>query len=184
MEKPIYELKSDNKYGCLEYYGVNIKNEFDKFCLGDDLEKAEQKLNELNNSYFIYHYTEEERIAFWESLDLTIVNEYFSKMLGTNIDMKLILKKTDNIQYLYDLKDENNIAPTNAITDSACEYMNVHGWSPYISVDKDTGDLQFHSSINLKYKHWGGGTNGATIGYIFFSKGEWKIYSTKDETIK
>jgi len=120
-------------------------------------------------------YTQEEKDKFWDALDMAPVNEFFSKLLNCKVNLKKVQGKTYSGRVCYELQDETNIAAENPITHAAWEKMNVETFSSNVTTDKETGELRYWGTINLRYHHWTGGSNGAEIGSIEFTQGKWDI---------
>ena len=121
--------------------------------------------------------------AFWNQIDITPVNEFFAKLLKLPVALeKGVARNYSNKPYYY-LSDDTNIAGTNPVIFAAFKKMTIttHGG---LEADENTGELYYWASVHLNYDHQGGGSNGAKIGYIRFSKGKWEIESEEERNRK
>ena len=172
-----YELTQING----KYRAAEVGNPDKTHYLSADTEEAAlAEVAKMNATYHLEDYSPEEIEEFWNGIDITPVNEYFSKLLNLPVRMEKQSGKNYNGTICYALADKANIAQESCITNAAWKEMNVQSFGCAISAKKETGDLYFWADIHLAYRHWGGGTNGATIGVAWFEDGEWTIKSEEE----
>ena len=174
-----YELAEINNKFCAAVVGSDPQ-ETTSLYADTDREAALKEIEQMNTTYNLWDYAPEEIEAFWQGIDIMPVNEFFSKLLNLSVKLEKHTGQNYNKQISYALADTTNIATQSAITAAAWSEMNVQSFGCNINVDKATGELYFWATIHLSYKHWGGGSNGAEIGSVTYTKGAWEIESTQE----
>jgi len=174
-----------------QYELIEIDGEFKAAVIGSDplqicyliespktKEAALDEIRRMNAIYYLSDYAPEEIAEFWQSIDMAPVNDFFSQLLGLPINLeKRISGSGGSVSFL--IRDNTNIAPLNAVTAAAWSEMFVCSFGGGISADKTTGALFYWASINLSYKHHGGGSNGAEIGRVQYKHSAWDIKSAE-----
>jgi len=174
--RKLYELTvEDGKFRALEVGSDPAKTRY--LSAGDNRDAALKEVEEMNAKYYLTDYAPEEIEEFWQGLDITPVNEFFSKLLNLPVKLEKQASKNYRNDVRYALADPTNIAAQSAITNAAWREMYVQTFGCAVSINKETGALYFWADIHLSYRHWGGGTNGATIGNIMYANGAWEIES-------
>lgn len=176
-------MKNKKQYEVVEqdgkYLAAEVGNSEQTICIGADTrEEAQKQVDKMNETYYLSDYTAEEINEFWESIDLTKVNKFLSELLGQQIKMEKHSRMERSGKIKYALIDGTNLVEKSLIIRAAWSEMYVQAFACDIGVDKETGSLYLWADIQLAYRHWDGGTNGASIGSVLYQDGKWQIKAT------
>lgn len=142
---------------------------------------------ELKRKAF-YERERKRKDEFKESIDLTPVFQWLSKVTGLELNFVYDTNKQDMISF-----ESNNIVDKIGAIGLAFESVVIDTFgngitstkptiydTEKIDYDKDY-DLYYWASIHFSYRHVGGGTNGVEFATVQYVNGEWKFTLLKEK---
>lgn len=149
----------------------------------ETLEEAQEKADQRNSKYYISDWADDEIQEFYEQINFKVVEEAVSNYLGVTITFKHSIQKYTDGWYI-NLKSEQDLCeelPAIGLMLASCFVDNFSGG---IFVDSETGELKASLSLHFSYSHFSLGSNGCSLAYCMYNKGEWRIRFERDSWLE
>jgi len=176
-----------NKYGDKEF-ALTYEGEEYCYITRNTREEAEEKLKELESTFYLSDYDNDEIKEWFDSLGLTLHTLYHAidKCIGLKLDYEAKLKMDKYNQYKYvEIASDVDLANIYPILSCAWKKFRIETFNGGISVYEKTGELFLWGDIHFMYEDWHCGSNGTEILRFSYSKSEgWNIKVAKQEYIE
>lgn len=185
--KKYFIKEQTNKYGDKEF-AITYEGEERCYITRNTREEAEEKLKELESTFYLSDYDNDEIKGWFNSLGLTLRTLYhaINKCIGLKLDYETKLKMDKYNQYKYiEITSDVDLANIYPILACAWKKFRIETFNGGISVYKDTGELFLWGDINFMYEDWHCGSNGTEILSFNYSKSKgWNIKTSKQQYIE
>lgn len=171
LEKKDWE---GNKYTIVDDLG---KESFITFAT---IEEAQKRCNEYNSTYYLSDYSDDEILDYFNSIDFKPLLDKINELIGLELTYDISIEKNNFGTYNYfKIKNRENLIDNFPILALAWKEFKVSTFNANICCDKKTGELKIWCTIDFSYRHYSGGTNGATILTAWYKNGEWIMGTEK-----
>ena len=173
-------IELEKKNWCKSKYTLVDDLGKEKFGAYETIEEAQKRCNEFNSTYYLSDYSNDEILDFFNSIDFKPLLDKINSLIGLELTYDISIEKNSFGTYsCFKIKNKENLVDNFPILALAWKEFKVSTFNANICCDKKTGELKIWCTIDFSYRHYSGGTNGATILTAWYRNGEWIMGTEK-----
>lgn len=139
----------------------------------DTEEEAQARADKYNAKFYISEIDADEVADWFNSIDFTPVFEKCNRLVGKRLtyDVKLETNRAGQPEY-FEIESRENLATMFPVLAAAWREFKVGTFNARITLEDNTGDIYLWGSMDYRYEHNEGGSNGAHLFYFNYKDGK------------
>lgn len=139
----------------------------------DTEEAAQAKVDEYNAKFYISEIDADEITDWFNAIDFKPLFDKCNKLAGKTLtyDVSLKTNRAGEPEY-FEIESKENLATMFPILAAAWDEFKIGTFNARITLEDNTGDIYLWGSMDYKYHHNDGGSNGAHLFYFNYKDGK------------